>query len=129
MLVRHKAYVSLSLAANRGFLYTNYNFKMQSTIKCRCTLLTEDSYILIIISECNRPSNGCKASHDRYRSVDCDGDGVMDHVCTTTVNSNRWLVLSSEGCPNNWGTELRPVSKCEKGFGKGYIRVGKMNVT
>ena len=57
-------------------------------------------------------------SHDVYKSVDCDGDGVMDHACSTTINNNRWLVLSTEGCPNSWGTSGRALSKCPKAWTK-----------
>ena len=69
------------------------------------------------LGQCQRPSSGCFDSHDIYKSVDCDGDGILDHACSTTVNSHRWLVLSSEGCPTNWGSAYRPVSKCPQAFG------------
>ena len=49
--------------------------------------------------------------------MDCDGDGILDHACSTTINNNRWLVLSSEGCPNSWGSASRPASKCPQAFG------------
>merc|ERR1712232_472302 len=61
---------------------------------------------------CARPSWGCYHGHDVYESLDCDGDGVMDHKCTTTINNNMWLVLSSEGCPNSWGSDSRSASEC-----------------
>ncbi len=61
---------------------------------------------------CQRPSWGCDVSHDIYTNIDCDGDGILDHMCTTTINSNRWLVLSSEGCPQDWGTSSRAASEC-----------------
>ena len=51
-------------------------------------------------------------SYDVYTNIDCDGDGILDHMCTTTINSNRWLVLSSEGCPQDWGTSSRAASEC-----------------
>ena len=61
---------------------------------------------------CQRPSWGCLASYDVYTNTDCDGDGILDHMCTTTINSNRWLILSSEGCPQDWGTSSRAASEC-----------------
>ena len=48
--------------------------------------------------------------------MDCDGDGILDHACSTTVNNNRWLVLSSEGCSSSWGYASRPVSECPQAF-------------
>ena len=61
---------------------------------------------------CQRPSWGCLASYDVYTNTDCDGDGILDHMCTTSINSNRWLILSSEGCPQDWGTSSRAASEC-----------------
>ena len=82
----------------------------------------------LCLGQCQRPSSGCSNSIDIYKSVDCDGDGILDHACSTTVNSHRWLVLSSEGCPSNWGSASRPVSKCPQAFGGTYyqksIRIG-----
>ena len=49
---------------------------------------------------------------------DCDGDGILDHACSN--ENNRWLVLSSEGCPNSWGSASRPASKCPQAFGGTY---------
>ena len=49
--------------------------------------------------------------------MDCDGDGILDHTCHNTINYNRWLVLSSEGCPDSWGQLDRPVSACPQAFG------------
>ena len=74
----------------------------------------------ISIGQCQRPSSGCTESFDIYKSVDCDGDGILDHACSTTVNDDRWLVLSSEGCPSSWGSGSRPVSKCPQAFGGMY---------
>ena len=77
----------------------------------------------ISIGHCQNPNPGlCKASHDIYKNVDCDGDGILDHACSTTINNNRWLVLSSEGCPSSWGPPTRPVSMCPQAFG-GIIKV------
>ena len=79
------------------------------------------------LGQCQRPSSGCIESYDIYKSVDCDGDGILDHACSTTVNNNRWLVLSSEGCPSSWGPASRPVSKCPQAFGGMYVlRIAKM---
>jgi len=45
---------------------------------------------------CKKPA-GCAQSTDIYSHVDCDGDGILDHLCTTTNNDNRWVALSSKG--------------------------------
>ena len=50
---------------------------------------------------CIRPTWGCYAGHKVYWTGDCDGDGSNDHVCSTTINDNVWVVLSSGGC-GNW---------------------------
>ena len=71
----------------------------------------------ISIGQCQRPSSGCYGSNDMYNNVDCDGDGILDHTCHNTINYNRWLVLSSEGCPDSWGQLDRPVSACPQAFG------------
>ena len=72
----------------------------------------------ILLGGCNRPSSGCYESHDLYKNVDCDGDGICDHACSVTINDQwRWLVLSSEGCPSNWGSNSRSVSDCPQAFG------------
>ena len=70
----------------------------------------------IFIGQCQRPNSGCSWMHfDIYKSVDCDGDGILDHACSN--DNNRWLVLSSEGCPSSWGPASRPVSDCPQAFG------------
>ena len=70
------------------------------------------------LGQCQRPScECCMNSWDIYESVDCDGDGILDHACSTTIDNNRWLVLSSEGCPNSWGSASQPASKCPQAFG------------
>ena len=74
----------------------------------------------ISIGQCQRPSSGCSKGHDRYKNVDCDGDGILDHACSTIFNNDRWLVLSSEGCPSSWGPSTRPVSMCPQAFGGTY---------
>ena len=80
------------------------------------------------IGQCERPNPElCTASHDIYKNVDCDGDGIFDHACSTTINTNRWLVLSSEGCPSSWGSGSRPDSKCPQAFGGMYYILPKFN--
>ena len=59
--------------------------------------------------------------------MDCDGDGILDHACSTTVNDDRWLVLSSEGCPSSWGSGSRPVSKCPQAFEGMYYIFAEMD--
>ena len=80
------------------------------------------------IGQCERPNPElCTASHDIYKNVDCDFDGIVDHACSTTINTNRWLVLSSEGCPSSWGSGSRPDSKCPQAFGGVYYILPKFN--
>ena len=54
----------------------------------------------------------CDAENEVYSHVDCDGDGILDHACRTRNHENHWLILSSEGCRNCWGTSNRCVSEC-----------------
>lgn len=53
-------------------------------------------------SQCDRPASGCRVAHDVYQNIDCDGDGILDHVCTTTINTARWVALSSQGDCRSW---------------------------
>lgn len=53
-------------------------------------------------SQCPRPPSGCYVSHDVYQNIDCDGDGILDHVCTTTINDARWVALSTQGDCRSW---------------------------
>ena len=61
---------------------------------------------------CDRPSSGCQDNGDIYANVDCDGDGILDHACSTTYDDNHYLVLSTEACPNAWGPNSRTISEC-----------------
>ena len=63
-------------------------------------------------SACDRPTSGCQDNGDVYANVDCDGDGILDHACSTTYDDKRYLVLSTEACPNDWGTNSRTISEC-----------------
>ena len=54
-----------------------------------------------------------------YKNVDCDADGILDHACLSTSKSNRWLVLSSEGCPRTWGIGNRLPADCATAFRRG----------
>ena len=72
---------------------------------------------MILNAECQRPSFGCTGIDEHYKTLDCDGDGVLDHACSTAVNDYRHLILSSEGCPNSWGSSYRSAEECREGFG------------
>mmetsp|Transcript_95368 Transcript_95368/g.179313 ORF Transcript_95368/g.179313 Transcript_95368/m.179313 type:complete len:3377 (+) Transcript_95368:49-10179(+) len=62
---------------------------------------------------CPKPTKGCSKRHDKYTKADCDGDGIEDHICQSTISSRQlYLVLSSEGCNNDWGTKYRQSSEC-----------------
>jgi hypothetical protein len=61
-------------------------------------------------SLCQRPRYCDDPEQDVYRSVDCDGDGILDHVCTSILPGKEdllWLVLSTEACPRVWGVSSR----------------------
>merc|ERR1719245_377976 len=58
---------------------------------------------------CERPS-GCESSTDVYSNIDCDGDGILDHVCMNP-NGNRWVALSSKGDCKSWVSDKK--GKCE----------------
>jgi len=45
-------------------------------------------------ARCKKPT-GCVSKTDVYSNIDCDGDGILDHVCTN--GGNRWVALSSKG--------------------------------
>ena len=82
-------------------------------------------FYLVEEDKCDRPQSGCLVSHDVYQNFDCDDDGILDHVCSTTINDKKWLVLSSEGCPNDWGTDSRDSSECPAAFlqGKDFVHI------
>jgi len=67
---------------------------------------------------CSRPSSGCTQSYDIYWSGDCDNDGKLDHFCSTTINNNIWMVLSSQNCAGSWFqvSSLRAKNDCSKAF-------------
>ena len=52
--------------------------------------------------------------HAVYKNIDCDNDGVLDQMCYDL--SQKWLLLSSAGCGNNWGQNDRLLSECPTGF-------------
>ena len=74
-------------------------------------LISQNYFFFYTFTECEI-TIGCDADYDVYSHVDCDGDGILDHACRTTINENHWLILSSEGCPNDWGASNRSVSEC-----------------
>ena len=55
---------------------------------------------------------------DIYTTIDCDGDGVKDHICQNGNDGGLSMVLSSEGCPDSWGEPTRKKSECPGKFGK-----------
>ena len=63
---------------------------------------------------CPRPYLGCNASSDKYTNVDCDGDGVLDHVCEGGDKIRG--ILSGYGCPNEW-TQWEGKGQCLALFG------------
>lgn len=67
---------------------------------------------------CLRPQHFCTDEYFGavYETCDCDGDGTLDHKCTTLHDDRMWLVLSSEGCPDRWGTSKRQHSQCQIAF-------------
>lgn len=64
---------------------------------------------------CKRPDNGCKESGQTYMTLDCDGDGILDHFCTDRRYPDVFghLVLSTEGCPSTWNwNKNRKQAEC-----------------
>ena len=74
-------------------------------------VLTKDLVYFYNFTECDL-TVACDAENEVYSHVDCDGDGILDHACRTRNHENHWLILSSEGCRNCWGTSNRCVSEC-----------------
>merc|ERR1712079_420876 len=54
----------------------------------------------VVHAKCPRPKTGCDGSTDVYKHIDCDGDGILDHVCTKP--GKRWVALSSKGDCKTW---------------------------
>jgi len=52
----------------------------------------------------------------KYYHVDCDGDGILDHCLRDFSKDTRQCVLSTEGCPNSWGTKKRKKTECVPAF-------------
>eukprot|EP00746_Dinoflagellata_sp_MGD_P155534 gnl/MRDRNA2_/MRDRNA2_85434_c0_seq2.p1 gnl/MRDRNA2_/MRDRNA2_85434_c0~~gnl/MRDRNA2_/MRDRNA2_85434_c0_seq2.p1 ORF type:complete len:434 (+),score=77.17 gnl/MRDRNA2_/MRDRNA2_85434_c0_seq2:74-1375(+) len=71
--------------------------------------------ILDEVKICAR-ADGCNEDHNEYNHVDCDGDGIADHVCLSTKVQKLWMILSTEGCPNFWGTYKRSRTECVPAF-------------
>ena len=61
---------------------------------------------------CEPPNDACQTPYYIPKKVDCDEDGILDFACTTQDDSQLWLILSSEGCPNYWGENNRVPSEC-----------------
>ena len=59
---------------------------------------------------------GCQLPNYIYKNIDCDGDRISDHACSSVTNSKLWLVLSSEGCPNTWGIGNHLPADCPAAF-------------
>ena len=59
---------------------------------------------------------GCLMPNYIYKNIDCDGDGILDHVCFSRMYEDQWLVLSTEGCPSHWGNKNRDLSDCIAAF-------------
>ncbi|GIL80400.1 hypothetical protein Vretifemale_9521, partial [Volvox reticuliferus] len=63
---------------------------------------------------CSRPAGWCTNTSSVFRSLDCDGDGVLDLTCSNSTGE-RWAILSQDGCAEDW-TGGRPVSVCPQSF-------------
>ena len=60
------------------------------------------------VTSCKRPNGSfCASENGRYTTLDCDFDGVSDHVCE--ANESVWLVLSSD-CVDDWGRDNRNLT-------------------
>ena len=66
---------------------------------------------------CSRPANWCAHSnHRHYRFVDCNGDGIKDHVCWHRGNRGVRLSGHCNDAKSKWPNA--PKSTCPKVFGK-----------
>ena len=116
MTIQHIVCISGMLIQNYGVildvvLIWNQSVSLDQVKKKEIKLTTSKSlhaFLFYTLTECEITV----ACDEVYSHVDCDGDGIIDHACYTTTNENHWLILSSEGCPNNWGTNDRSVSEC-----------------
>ena len=79
----------------------------------------KNSFVMFV--DCDRPTSGCSQSYDVYWTGDCDDDGANDHVCSTTINDNVWVVLSSNGC-GNWNQTS--AADCPAAFNGGQNSEG-----
>lgn len=84
--------------------------------------LLSSLFFTAAVNGCARPASGCREPHDVYENVDCDGDGILDHVCTTTINANRWVALSTSGNCFNWTPDNSGV--CTDGSATGHPTCG-----
>ncbi|KAG2440005.1 hypothetical protein HXX76_004122 [Chlamydomonas incerta] len=68
-------------------------------------------------SGCQRPSGWCTADGSRYTgTIDCDGDGVLDHVCVDVWGRGVGVISSGSApaCNDTWPTA--PRSACRAAF-------------
>merc|ERR1712187_77564 len=60
-------------------------------------------------SSCPRPSGWCADEYSSYKELDCDGDGVVDPVCFSSLFGESGFIGSTTGCAKDtW-----PLGGCQ----------------
>eukprot|EP00808_Paulinella_micropora_P026165 g19764.t1 len=70
------------------------------------------------LTVCERPVGWCEQSGLQYSSLDCDGDGSLDHICQSLTNPSQFgtiLTYASFSCADTWPNANR--SECYSGYG------------
>eukprot|EP00808_Paulinella_micropora_P031352 g40014.t1 len=70
------------------------------------------------LTVCERPAGWCEEAALQYSSLDCDGDGSLDHVCQNISYPPQFgtiLTYASFSCADTWPNADR--SECDAGYG------------
>ena len=72
-------------------------------------------------ASCVRPVGWCRASGQTYLMVDCDGDKIIDPVCSDS-HGNLWYVGSASECQDPWSPKGSCKSSCFSASGASCVR-------
>jgi len=80
------------------------NFTGESTFSCNASIDWQSDIKPKEVQKpvCKRPDSGCEADGLIYQTAECDGDGILDHVCTDSKTGETKVVLSMTGCFGYW---------------------------